>query len=173
MRHAVVVRAEVDGILIDTIKQKPGDLGQPCFGVTIGGGIVAIDIAEIALAIDERIARGKVLRQAHQRVIDRLVAMGMEIAHDVADDLGRFFELGARIEAEKPHPIEDTPMDGFQAVPRVRKRAVHDGRERISEITLFKRLAQRDLVHRTRLGGNRLLIHGSPALRCLNRPNKG
>src|SRR6202040_1828249 len=90
-----------------------------------------------------------------------LVAVGMEIAHDVADNLGRFFELRARIEAQKSHAIEDAPMDRLEAIARIRERAVHDGGERVSEITLFKRLAQRDLVYRTRLGGNHLLIHGS------------
>jgi hypothetical protein len=32
-------------------------------------------------------------------------------------------------------------MDRLEAVARIWKRAVHNGRERVSEITLFKRLA--------------------------------
>src|SRR5262249_51820775 len=156
----------------DALEQKAGDLGQPCFGVAIGGGIITIDIAEIALSVDERIARGKVLRQAYQRVVDRLVAVGMEIAHHVADDLSRFLELRAAIEAQKPHAIEDAPMHRLEPVARIGKRAVHNGRERISEITLFKRLAQRDFVYRTRLRGNHLPIHGSPALPRLTPLNK-
>ena len=89
---AVVVGAEIDGVLIDAVEQLAGDLGQARFGVAVGGGVVAVNIAEIALPIDERIARGKVLRETHQRVVDRLIAMRMEIAHHVADDLRRFLE---------------------------------------------------------------------------------
>src|SRR5436190_17012819 len=173
MHHSVVARAKIDGVLVNAVQKKPRDLGQPRFGVTIGGGIIAIDIAEIALTVDQRIARGKVLRQAHQRIVNRLIAMRMEIAHDVADDLGGFFKLRARIETKKTHAIEDAAMDGLEPVARIRKRAMHDGRERISEITLLKRLAQRNLVHRTGLGGNHLLTHGRPALARLTPPNKG
>ena len=99
-RHAVVVGAEIDRILVDAVEQKPRDLGQPRFGVAVGGGVIAVDIAEIALAVDQRIARGKILRQPHQRVVDRLVAVRMEIAHHVADDLGRFLERRAGIEPQ-------------------------------------------------------------------------
>ena len=66
------------------------DLGQPRLGVAVGGGVIAVDIAEIALAVDQRIADGEVLREARQRVVDGLIAVGMEVAHGVADDLGAF-----------------------------------------------------------------------------------
>ena len=104
LRQAVVVRPEVDGVFVDAVEQKSRRLGQPRFGVTVGGGVIAVDIAEIALAVDQRIARGEILRQPHQRIVDRLVAMRMEIAHHVADDLGRFLEVapGSRRNSRMP-----------------------------------------------------------------------
>ena len=152
LRHAVVVRPEVDGVFVDAIEQKPRHFGQARFGVAIGRGIIAVDIAEIALAVDQRIARGEILREAHQRVIDRLVAVRMEIAHHVADDLRRLFERRARIEPQQPHAVENAPVHGLEPVARIRQRAMHDGGERIGEIALFKRLAQRDLLHAARFG---------------------
>ena len=77
-----------------------GDLGQPRLGVALGGGVIAVDIAEIALAVDERIADGEVLGEARERVVDRLVAVGMEIAHRVADDLGAFANPPCGLEPE-------------------------------------------------------------------------
>ena len=65
----------------------------------------------------------------------------MEITHDVADDLGRFFKLCARIEAQKAHAIKDAAMHGLEPVARIRQRPVHDRGERVSEIALLKRLA--------------------------------
>ena len=97
---AVVVGAEVDGVLVDAVEQLRRDLGQPRLGVAVGGGVIAVDIAEIALAVDQRIADGEVLREARQRIVDRLIAVGMEVAHGVADDLGAFAELALRLEAE-------------------------------------------------------------------------
>ncbi len=77
-RLAIIIGAELDAVFVDPLEQEPGDLGHPRFGVAVGGGIVAVDIAEIALAVDQRIARGKILRQAHHGIVDRLVAMRME-----------------------------------------------------------------------------------------------
>ena len=53
---AIVGRAEIDGILVDAIDEEPRHFGQPRFGVAHGGRIIAVDIAEIALAVDQRIA---------------------------------------------------------------------------------------------------------------------
>ncbi len=91
-RLAVIVGAEFDAVLVDAVEQELRDFGHPRFGVAIGGGIIAVDIAEIALPVHQRIARGEILRQANHRVVDRLVAMRMERAHHVADDFGGFLE---------------------------------------------------------------------------------
>ena len=149
--RAVVVGAELDAVLVDAVEQQPRDLGHARFGVAVGGGIIAVDIAEIALAVDQRIARGEILRQAHHGVVDRLVAMRMERAHHVADDFGGFLERRAGIEPQQAHAVEDAPVHRLQAVAGVRQRAVHDGRERVGEIALFQRIAQRDLVDFGRL----------------------
>ena len=86
---AVVGRAEVDGVLVDAVEQRARDLGQARLGVAHGGGVIAVDVAEIALPVDQRVARGEILREAHQRVVDRLVAVRMELADHVADDAWR------------------------------------------------------------------------------------
>ena len=161
LHHVVVARAEVDRVLVDAVEQKPRRLGQPRLGVAVGGGIVAVDVAEIALTVDQRIARGKILGETHQRVIDRLIAVRVEVAHHVADDLCRFLERSAGIEAQEPHAVENAAMHRLEPVARVRQRAVHDGGERVGEIALLQRLAQRDLLHFPWRGGNQFLIHGA------------
>ena len=98
LRDTVIVGAEVDRVFVNAVEQQTGDFGQPRLGIAVSCGVIAVDIAEIALAVDQRIARGEVLRQPHQRVVDRLVAVRMEIAHHVADDLRRFLERRAGIE---------------------------------------------------------------------------
>ncbi len=86
--RAIVVGAEINRVFIEVFEQEARHFGHARFGVAVGGGTIAIDVAEVALAINQGIARGKVLGQAHQRIINRLVAMGMVAAHDVAHDLG-------------------------------------------------------------------------------------
>ena len=94
----VVGRAEIDRILGDAFEQRGRDLGHARFGVAHGGGVIAVDVAEIALPVDQRITHGEILREAHQRVVDRLVAMRMELAHHLADDAGAFGETLVGIE---------------------------------------------------------------------------
>ena len=89
----VIVGAEVDRVLLDAVEELRGDLGQPRLGVAVGGGVVAVDIAEVPLPVDQRIADGEVLGEAGERVVDRLIAVRMEVAHRVADDLRAFAEL--------------------------------------------------------------------------------
>ena len=64
-------------------------LGEAHLGVAHGRRRIAVDRAEIALPVDQRHAHGEFLRHADQRVVDRLVAVRMVLADDVADDAGR------------------------------------------------------------------------------------
>ena len=141
---ARIILAKLDRVLVDAFEQEPGDIGHPRFGVAIGGGAVAVDIAEIALAVDQRIARGKILGEADERVVDRLIAMRMERAHHVADDFRAFLEGGARIETQNMHAVEDAPVHRLQPVAGVGQGPPHDGREGIGEVALFERVAQID-----------------------------
>ena len=139
---AGIIVAEIDGVFVDAFEQKARDIGHARFGVAIGGGTVAVDIAEVPLTLDERVARGKILREPHQGVIDRLVAVRMERPHHVADDFRAFLERGARVEPQDLHAVENAPMHRLQPVARIRQRPPHDGRKGIGEIALFERVLQ-------------------------------
>ena len=67
----VVVRLEVDRVLVDVGEQRVGDLGEPRLGVAHGRRRIAVHRAEVALPVDQRQAHREVLRHAHQRVVDR------------------------------------------------------------------------------------------------------
>src|SRR5690606_31902846 len=121
---------------------------------------------------DQRIAHGEGLREAHQRVVDGLVAMRVELAHHLADDGSAFGKALAGIEARKAHGMDDAAMHRLQPVADIRQRAVHDGRQRISEIALLERLLQvdrLDIVVFAAIGREHALSHESglaePAIR--------
>ena len=86
--------AEIDGVLVDPFQQEARYIGKTRLRVALGRGIVAVDRAIITLAVDKRIALRKVLRDAHHRVVDRLVPMRMEFADDIADDARGFLMAG-------------------------------------------------------------------------------
>ena len=118
------------------------DRGQAALGVAHGGGVIAVDIAEIALAVDQRVALGEVLRQAHQRVVDRDVAVRVELADHVADHARALLEAAGGIEPELQHGVEDAPLHRLQPVAHVGQRARRDGRERVGQVALAERVLQ-------------------------------
>ena len=142
---AGVIVAPVDRVFLDALHDEARHVGHARLGVAVGGGVVAVDVAEIALPLDQRIARGEVLRETHQRLVDRLIAVRVERPHHVADDLGAFLKGRAGVEPEDMHAVENAAMHGFKPVARVWQRPAHDGGERIGEIALLERLAQVDV----------------------------
>ena len=94
----IVVGAEIDRFLIDVFEQRGGDAGKPGFGVPHGRGRIAIDGAEVALAIDQRVAHGEILRHADERIVDGGVAVRVEFARTSPTILAhlRVGRLGAR-----------------------------------------------------------------------------
>ena len=100
---AIVGLTEIDGVLVEAAHQFGGDLGQARFGVSHRRGVIAVDVAEVPLPVDQRVALCEILREADQRVIDRLVAVRVIFADYVADDARAFLEAGCRIELQLLH----------------------------------------------------------------------
>ena len=139
---AVVVRAEVDGFLVDVGQHLVRDLGQADFGVTHGGGIVAVHRTEVALAVDQHVAHGEVLGHAHDRVVNRLVAVRMVFTNYVADDAGRLLVGAVPVVVEFVHGEQHAPVHRLEAVPGIGQGAPDDHAHGVVEVAsahfLFK-----------------------------------
>ena len=96
------------------------------FGVALGRGRIAVHGAEIALPVHQRQAQRKILRHAHQRVIDREIAVRVIFAHHLADHAGAFHIFLVPVEAHVAHGVEDAPVHGLQPVARIGERAADD-----------------------------------------------
>ena len=143
----VVGGAEIDSVVAYACQEGGGDFGHPGFGVAHGGGVIAVDVAEIALAFDQRIADGEILGEADQGVVDRGVAMGVELAHDVADDAGAFLEAGRGVQAQLLHGVDQAAVDRFEPVAHVRQAAGHDGGHGVGEVALGQGVAEAGVVY--------------------------
>ncbi|MCY1525282.1 hypothetical protein D9M68_602560 [compost metagenome] len=117
---AVVVGAEVHRFLVDVGQELVRDLGQADFGVTHRRGVVAVDGAEVALAVDQHVAHGEILRHADDGVIDGLVAVGVVFTDDVPDDTRRLLVGAVPVVVQFVHRVEHAPVDGLEAVPHIR-----------------------------------------------------
>ena len=140
----VVVRLEVDRVLVEILEHRHRDLLEPRLGVPRGRRRIAVDRTEIALAVDQRRAHRKILRHADQRVVDREVPMRMELAHGLADGARRFVVGAVGREIQLVHRVEDAPVHGFQAVAHVGKRAADDHAHRVIEIAALHLVEDRN-----------------------------
>ena len=140
----VVIRLELDGVLVEIVEQGLGDPREARLGVPVGGRRIAVHRAEIALAVDQRQAHREVLRQPHHRVVDREIAVRMVFAHHVADDAGGFAVAAVPQIAVCLHRIEDAAMHRLQPVADVGERPRHDHAHRVIEVGAAHLLFDRD-----------------------------
>ena len=136
--RTVVIVLEIDGFLVDIFGKRMGDLGAAHFGVTHRGGRIAVDRTEIALPVDQRRAHGEFLRHAHQRVVNRLIAMGVVFADDVADHAGGFAIGLVPVVAVLVHRKENAPVHWLEPVAGIGQSARNDHAHRIVEIGAFE-----------------------------------
>ncbi len=127
----VVVGDEVDRVLLHVLHQRGAEVRQARLGVTHGGGRIALDAAEVALAVDETFAHDPGLGHVDERRVDHGLAVGMVIARGVAADLGAFAVLPAGEKRQVVHRVEDAPLGGLEAVARVGQRAGDDDGHRV------------------------------------------
>ena len=95
---------------------------------------VAVDRAEVALAVDERVAHREVLGEPDEGVVEGDVAVRVVLAHHLADDRGALAVRAGRRQPHLAHRVEDPAMDGLEAVADVGQGARHDDAHRVVEV---------------------------------------
>ena len=138
---AVVVGLEVDRAFVDFVEQEAGDFSQTGLGVAHGRRTIAVARAEVALAVDERVALRKVLCHAHQGFVGCAVAVRVVTAQHVTHHARAFHGLGAGVvvrateaQAHARHGIQDAALHRFLAVAHVGQGAAFDHTQRVLEV---------------------------------------
>ena len=110
---------EIDGILTETIQQKLRGLRHSAFRITHRGGAIAIDIAEITLAIDQRIANREVLGEAHHGIVDRSVAMRVIVTHHFTHDFSTLAIAAVWVQLQLAHAVQNSSLNRLQAIAHI------------------------------------------------------
>ena len=131
---AVVVRLPLDRALVELGEQQLGDRRQAGFRVAHGRRVVAVARAEVALAVDHRVAQAPVLRHAHHGVVDRRIAVRVVLADHVADHARRLHVLRAAVQPHAVHGVEDAALHRLLAVGVGGQGAAGDHAHRVFEI---------------------------------------
>src|SRR5262249_4155708 len=90
--------------------------------------------SEIPLAVHQGIPHVELLREPDERVVDRRVAVGMEVAHHLTDDLGALAVGAVAGEPHEAHAVQDAPMRGLQSVAGVGQRSPDDYAHRVIHV---------------------------------------
>ncbi len=153
---AIVGRNELDRAFVQPLHQPQRSLGQPRLGVAVGGGVIAVDIAEIALPLNQWIAEAEILREPDHRVVNRLIAVRVILANNVAHNAGGLLERVVWVELQLPHRPQQPAMHWLQPIAQIGQRARGDRGERIDQIPLAERAVEgrvNDRVEGVFLGG--------------------
>ena len=134
LSRLVVVRLEVDRVVVELLEQRRRELREPCFGVAHRRRRVVVDRAEVALAVDQRVAQGEVLRHPNERLVDRRVAVRVVLTHHLADDEGALPVRPVGLQAEVVHRIEHPAVNGLEPVADVGQRPPDDHAHRVIEV---------------------------------------
>ena len=129
-----VVGTEVDGVGVEVAQHLGGQPREAGLRVAHGRGRVAVDGAEVALAVDQRVAHGEVLGEAHEGVVDGGVAVRVEVLHHLADDRGRLVVRPRGLEPGVVHRVQHAAVHRLEAVAHVGQRAPDDHAHRVVEV---------------------------------------
>ncbi len=131
---AVVVVLIIDGVFFDVGQQKGRGLIHPHFGVAHRRRAIAIHRAEVALSVQQLEAHRERLRHAHQRVVNRGVAVRVVLAHGIADRPRRLAVGLVVAVAGLVHRKQNPAVHGFEAVAQVGDGAADDHAHRVVEV---------------------------------------
>ncbi len=167
----VVIGAEIHRLLVDIGQQLVADPRHADLGVAHGRGVVAVDRAEVALAVDQHVAQREILCHAHDGVVDRGIAVRMVLTDDVSDDARRLLVGAIPVVRKLVHRVQNAPMHRLETIAHVGQRAPDDYAHRVVEVRpphlLFEADRERffcELVH-ARLGccGVSAIARSAPA----------
>ena len=171
----VEVGIKIHRVLVDFTQHLRRQLGKARLRVAVCRRGVAVHRTEVAVPVHERKVDGKILRQAHERVVNGSVAVRVIFTEHFTDDLGALLIALVAVKPHLVHRVEDPSVNGFQPVPDVRDRARNVDRHRVGDKGLLQlvihldvddgRLIQRIFERRRKFGAHFFFRHfSSPSL---------
>ncbi len=133
-RAAVVVGLEVDGVLLDVAHHLERERRHPALGVPHGRSRVVARRAEVALPVDQRGPHHPRLREPHQGVVDRGVAVRVVLTHHVTHDAAALGEAAVGAVAAVEHRVEHPTVHRLETVTDVGQRAPDDDGHRVVDV---------------------------------------
>jgi hypothetical protein len=155
---AVVVGNEVDRVLVEILHHGGGGRGHARLCVAHGRGRIAVDGAEVSLAVDQAVAHVEVLRHADERGVHDGLAVRVVLTGRVAGDLRTLAVLRARTQVQVVHRDQHASLRRLQAIPHIGERSRNDHAHRVGQVGVLHLLFdEENLLPTARALGHQLL----------------
>ena len=110
----------VHGFFFDIREHFLGKTLHPDFGVSHGSGRIAVNGAEVALAVYKGVAHRKILGHADNGIVYGGIAVRMVFTDDISDDSGRFLVWTIVGIGKLVHSEQYPAVDWLKTVPHIR-----------------------------------------------------
>ena len=144
LHAAVVVRDEIDCLLVDFAQHLHRQRRQARFGVPHGGRRIVARRAEVALPVDQRVAQRPRLGHPDQGVVDRRVAVRVVVAHRLGNGACGFRVSAVGPEARVVHRVQHAAVHGLETVADLGQRAADDDAHRVVDVAALHLLLDVD-----------------------------
>ncbi len=151
LQAGVKVGHKVNRILVNIKQHLLRDGRQTCLGIAHRRRRVVVHTAEVALAVNQHVAHGEVLRHAHHGVVDRGVTVGVVFTQHLTDHPGALLVRAGVDQPQLAHGIENAPVHRLEAVAHVGQRPRHDDAHGIVQVGAFHLLFD---IDRSGIAGN-------------------
>ena len=122
----IEVGIPVHRILVDVPEHFVGNFGKPCLGIPVGRGGIAVHGTEVAVAVYQQVAHGKILGKSDHGIVNGSVAMGVVLTQHVTHAGGALLKGLVGGQAAFVHGVQNPAVYGFQTVPHVRQGSAHN-----------------------------------------------
>ena len=134
----IEVERKVDRILLDVGHNLISDLAHTSLSITHRSCRVAIHRAKVTLTVNQRVTHRPLLRHTYHCVVNRRVAVRVELTEHITHDTSRLTVRLIRVEVQfVAHIVKNTTMNGFEAVAYIGQGTRNDYRHRIVDVGRF------------------------------------
>ena len=131
----IEVGSPINSLLIDVGHHLVGNLLHTGLCVTHSRSRVTVHRTEVTLTLYKRITHSPILSHTNHSLVNRAIAVRVELTEHVSHNTGRLTSRLVGIEIQlSTHIIQNTTMYRLQTITHIRQRTRYDNRHRVIDI---------------------------------------
>ena len=164
----VEVHREIHCILVDVAHHFLAHLCEASLGVTHSSSAVAVYRTKVTLSVNQLVAHCPTLGHTHHCIVNRRVAMRVELTKHVTHNTSRFLIRGSGKITQFLHAIKHPSVHRLETIAHIRKSSRHNHRHRIVDVCRTHLILNIDLLYTIVIHFKLIIIFY--CLSCIHEP---